>query len=139
GKHLVTIGLFSPDHISKVEPFVDFISFHHYEDPQQLERTISDIQELTGKPIVLEEIGLHTWINRPGDPHNEYDQRRYLEESLKIIKRRDIAGLLFWTLIDYPVGVTFEEVETHNNHMGVFRTDYTWKPSASIIRTFSFQ
>ncbi len=137
--HLITVGLFDPHKISLVESFVDYVSFHYYNPESQLSGVISDVKGITEKPIVIEEYGLHTWPDRPGDPHDEEDQKRYYEATLRTIKEEDIAGCLFWSLLDHPVGTTFEDGETHNNHMGVFRCDYTEKPSASIVRDFNLQ
>ncbi|MCK4393635.1 cellulase family glycosylhydrolase [Candidatus Bipolaricaulota bacterium] len=137
--HLVTVGLRDYHNIPKVEAFVDFVCFHYYEPEHQLSNVISQIQAETGKPILIEEFGLHTWPYRLGDPHNERDQANYYRVVLNTMKRKGIAGGLFWCLLDYPIGsIPWLPEESFENHMGVFRTDYSEKPAAKVVRWFHF-
>lgn len=130
--HLVTVGFLSSEYTQDIKDYVDFISFHWYLPASQLGDTIDYIRNETNKPIAVEEFGLHTWPERPGDPHDEEDQARYYRSVLSVMQEKSVAGYLFWTLFDFQV----RDKETFDNHMGIFRVDYEPKPSVEVIKQF---
>jgi len=126
-------GQYEPDLKDKL----DFISVGFYDIPDHLISAIPKIKNETRKPVILVEFGLHTWADTPEDPHTENDQKTFYEEVMDISFKDKVSGLLFWTLMDFPIGsIPGHPEEFFENHMGVFRTDYSPKPAVSPIREF---
>lgn len=137
--HLITAGWWQ--HVEDTIPYVDFVSFHHWLPKADLLAQIDDLQAATTKPIVMEEFGLHTWPDRPGDPHDEEDQTIFIKEHLEAAAQKNIAGSLVWTAFDFPLEATCNTIvdpdctmhESFQNHMGIWRTDYSAKPAVQVV------
>jgi len=57
--HLLTAGWWG-DPIPTA-PYVDFLSFHHWADANDLQIRINEFRQASNKPLLLEEIGYSTW------------------------------------------------------------------------------
>lgn len=100
--HLFTVGWSKAEPAMKYSDKFDFVSFHYYEDSEQIENTIEKLQEqANGAPIVCSEFGLSTfkkWWFPIGS--NEQDQSEHLEHMTASFKQEDI-GYFFWTFYDF--------------------------------------
>ena len=101
-KHSVTIGWSNTKSASILKDKVDFVSFHYYEDLENLDPSIKSLKiETLGKPIVLGEFGLSSYSgfwNPLGNSEN--DQADYHKKAQKIIAENDLQ-FLSWTLYDF--------------------------------------
>jgi hypothetical protein len=137
--HLITAGWWQS--AEDTIPYVDFVSFHHWLPKTDLLAQIEGLRAATTKPLVMEEFGLHTWPDRPGDPHNEEDQAVFIKEHLEVAAQEDIAGSLIWSAFDFPLQATCHTImdpdcamgESFQNHMGIWRADYSAKPAVQAI------
>jgi len=146
--HLITVGVGRSENLSKIsdiDKFTDFISFHDYDDPSKLRAKISTAKQFK-KPVVLGEFGRHTYASDPVWPQTETDQAECYNSVLPIVKQTNIAGSLFWTLMDFPVanipsalGPVYNGKESIENHYGIYRLDYTPKPAKSVVQRFNAQ
>jgi len=141
--HPTTIGLGKASNTPKIEDFTDFLSFHYYGPAESLRNEAIPLAQFE-KPIVLEEFGKHSYPNRPGDPSNESLQRDHYLDTLETIQAggmQNFCGELFWCLLDYPVlndplESPLKGEEIFENHMGVFRLDYTPKLAADVVKRY---
>lgn len=100
--HPVTIGWSSVGEAIQLEKEVDYISFHYYQDLENLSRDVSELKTKTEKPIVLQEFGLSSYKGLWNPFGNsEEDQAEFYEEFLEI-QKRDSINYLSWTLFDFP-------------------------------------
>lgn len=133
----VPSNVWKDQYIPELKDKLDFISLHFYDGPEYLISVIPKIKNETGKPVILEEFGLHTWPEDPEQPETEEWQKIFYEEVLNISYKEKASGLWFWTLLDFPIGyIPGHPEEFFENHMGVFKTDYSPKAVVSSIQKF---
>jgi hypothetical protein len=150
--HLITVGtggtvggVFHPEIVCHYVPLVNFISFHYYLPEVNFPAAKEAVRACAaGKPVLLEEFGLHTDADHPLDPHTEQDQATYYNALLALTEANHIAGRLFWTLNDFTNILPGTDPKEH--HMGVLRNanvttsenpspvDYAEKPAAEVVR-----
>jgi endo-1,4-beta-mannosidase len=116
---------------------VDFASFHSY-DSGSLDADITAIRAHTGKPILLEEMGWPSGPSSKSSPNAIYDENRqtYLyTEMLRVANAQHIAGVVQYTLWDFPPGLTtgYKGPSTEEN-FGLVRVDGSFKPAAAVFR-----
>ena len=70
--HLLTAGWWGDPVITG--PYVDFLSFHHWTDADELGIRLEDYRQRSEKPLMLQEVGYHSWAEAPHDPRNEGGQ-----------------------------------------------------------------
>lgn len=134
--HLITAGwLFDAE---STAPYVDFVSFHHWQDATELARRIQALGEATDKPILLEEFGFSTF--RVG----EEEQARLIGENIRVAAEYDLIGWLVWTAFDFPLDATCTppacpSQDNGEHHFGLWRTDYTPKPAVDIVLNSTVQ
>ncbi|WP_343692116.1 glycoside hydrolase family 2 TIM barrel-domain containing protein [Chitinophaga sp.] len=138
--HLVTIGWAHPENATAFASELDFISFHSYRSPSQLEADVITLRKnVTGKPLVLEEYGMPTYRGMWAPfGANETKQANYFREVQKILDRYNIPSLV-WTLYDFthaPEAVVGKLPwrRTPQSHFGILRENGTRKPGADILR-----
>ncbi|MFA0963374.1 cellulase family glycosylhydrolase [Roseivirga sp. BDSF3-8] len=98
--HLITIGWSQPEASMLLTEQVDFLSFHFYRDPKELDAFMNNLPELN-IPILLEETGMHSydaWWYPFGK--SEAEQADYLEQVLAISKKYNLHYAI-WTLYDF--------------------------------------
>lgn len=157
--HLITLGfygavstnnglVYSPSIAAEFVPVVDFLSLHYFLSEKQFASDLLELQSLIGdKPVMLEEFGLHTWVNSPSDSHTEVEQAAYYNALLSLSEAYNVAGYLFWTLNDFSH--LFPGIEEAHHCQGLLRNtmnpldppcevtttvDYSEKPAADTIR-----
>ncbi len=124
----ITAGLSDPDPVLSAK--LDFVTVHHYGSLTALTPRLASAAT-TGKPVLLEEIGFHTQLDKFPDPHTELEQLSYLTGALQIAGRAGV-GVMLWNLHDFTGGAMpgGREVE---RHLGLLRADGSKKPAASLL------
>lgn len=122
--HLITAGWLHDS--PSTAPYVDFISFHHWDDASRLRERIADIRAETGKPILLEEFGFSTFRVSPEE------QARLITEVAQMAEAEKLLGWLIWTAFDFPLDATCIEPacpsqDNAEHHFGLWHADYTPK------------
>ena len=100
--HPITIGWSNSESTTILKDDVDFVSFHYYEDLDQLESTFTALKEnITEKPIVLSEFGISSYSgfwNFFGS--SEATQADYHKTAQSILTKQNIP-YMSWTLYDF--------------------------------------
>jgi endo-1,4-beta-mannosidase len=129
--HLITAGwLFDAE---ATAPYVDFVSFHHWQDASELERRIQTIRAATDKPILLEEFGFSTFRV------SEEEQARLIGENIAMTVEYGLLGWLVWTAFDFPLDATCivpacPSQDNAEHHFGLWRTDYGAKAAVEVVQ-----
>jgi hypothetical protein len=124
----LTAGLSEPD--AALSDSLDFVTLHHYGSLEALQ--VRHAQALrSGKPILLEEFGFHTQVDKLPDPHTEGEQARHYAAILEWTKGERI-GWLAWTLHDFPRGAVPDNRGVER-WLGLMRADGTFKPAARVV------
>ena len=100
--HPVTIGWSNTQSAAILEHKVDFISFHYYEDLDDLDTSIKNLKaEIPGKAIVMGEFGLSSYDGfwKPYGSSKE-DQANYHKKAHQIIAANNLQ-YMSWTLYDF--------------------------------------
>ena len=127
--HLLTAGWWGDPTLT--EPYVDFLSFHHWSDVEQLQDRIEVYQQGATKPILLEEIGYHSWADGPLDQRDEATQAMLLKDALQTAEANELAGWVIWTAFDFaPDG----QPDHFENHFGLWRQDLTPKEAIGVLQ-----
>jgi Cellulase (glycosyl hydrolase family 5) len=132
--HLITAGW--NENAQATAEIVDFVSFHHWSDWQNLRQRIADLRTYTQKPILLEEVGYST-LGLP-----EAQQSDKLREVLTAADQEGLAGWLLWTAFDFSTDVTClppacPSLDNGEHHFGLWRADYTPKPAVEMLKAFT--
>lgn len=101
--HLVTVGWAYPENAHLLSDSLDFISFHSYKSPEELEKGIDILKsKVKNKPLVLEEFGLSTYrgLWSPMGT-SETDQAEYFTKIKAILKQKGNIPSVVWTLYDF--------------------------------------
>jgi hypothetical protein len=136
-------GIYDSTIIGYYADIVDFLSVHYFLYEGNFPTVIDTVEALTGgKPIVVEEFGLHTQAGHPSDPHAERDQAAYYNAILSTVEADRLAGAMFWTLNDFSYIIATDERE---KHLGILHNssvtttevltpaDYSEKPAANVV------
>jgi len=100
--HPITIGWSDTQNATILKDKVDFVSFHYYEDLDQLETSIKALKmEIPNKPLVMGEFGLSSY-NGFWNPigNSEDDQTDYHKKAQEIIADNNLQ-FMSWTLYDF--------------------------------------
>jgi hypothetical protein len=150
--HPITVGIYGavgsgydPALVGDYAGVVDFLSVHYSLDEKNLPTDLDAVKALAGgKPIVVEEFGLHTWADDPVDPHRVRDQAAYLNAVLSSAEAQHLAGTMLWTLTDFsylPPGMAENQKHQGILHNATVTTtevpaplNYDEKPAAAVVR-----
>lgn len=100
--HPITIGWSNPEVAHELQEDLDFISFHYYQDLDNLLSSFSDLQsKVNDKPIVLGEFGVSSYsgIWKPFGGSEE-GQADYHQKAQDILTKENIS-YISWTLYDF--------------------------------------
>lgn len=127
--HLLTAGWWGDPIITS--PYVDILSFHHWFEADQLQARINDYQQRTEKPLILQEVGYHSWATAPQGQRDHIGQADILGRVVNVAEDENIAGWLVWTAFDFvPKAGTPYNFE---HYFGVWETDLTPKPALQAL------
>lgn len=128
--HLITAGWLYD--AGATAPCVDFISFHHWTDANELEQRIEAISTVTDKPILLEEVGYTT------KEVSEERQAELLSDIIATSEEQDLLGWLVWAAFDFPIDATCypspcQSPDNREHYFGIWHSDYSPKRAALIF------
>ncbi|MBZ0276990.1 MAG: cellulase family glycosylhydrolase [Anaerolineae bacterium] len=128
--HLITAGWLTD--AAATAPYVDVISFHHWWDADNLRERINEIRDATTKPILLEEFGYSTLAL------SEDAQAATIRSIIDTAETSGLTGWLIWAAFDFPLDATClppncPDIENPEHHFGIWHSDYTPKPAATMI------
>ncbi|MCI0577488.1 MAG: cellulase family glycosylhydrolase [Chloroflexi bacterium] len=97
--HLVTAGWWGNP--AATAPYADVLSFHHWTGAGELQARVAVYRRESDKPLLLEEVGYHSWKDAPRDGRDEAAQARLLAEAIGVAEGNGLAGWLVWTAFDF--------------------------------------
>lgn len=129
--HLITAGWFRDE--AATIPYVDFVSFHHWDNAITLRLRTASLRQLTDKPILLEEFGYSTFNTE------EVQQGQLLNAAIQAAEVDGLAGWLIWSAFDFPLEATCTppacpSIDSIQHHFGLWRTDYEPKIALGLVR-----
>ncbi len=128
--HLITAGWWGDS--TATNPYVDFLSFHHWTDANQLQVRINEYRRTSDKPILLEEIGYSSWAVSPDEvPERQRETGSTLGRVLRIVEAQNMAGWMVWTAFDFVPAPGQPENKEH--FFGLWGTDLTPKPALDSL------
>ncbi|RDY58432.1 cellulase family glycosylhydrolase [Flagellimonas nanhaiensis] len=99
--HPITIGWSNPGAATHLSEYVDFVSFHYYEDAEELPARYSKLKENVDKPIVLQEYGKSSysgfWNLFLG---SQSGQAKY-HSNIQTFLNKEQLPFFIWTLHDF--------------------------------------
>ncbi len=127
--HLLTAG-WSGDP-SVTSPYVDFLSFHHWSDAGRLKASVSDYRQRNKKPLLLEEVGYHSWAQAPQDARDETTQATLLSDAANTAEKLGLLGWVAWAAFDFvpPAG----QPANPEYFFGLWHTDLSPKPALKAL------
>jgi hypothetical protein len=128
--HLLTAGWLH-DSWSTAD-YVDFVSFHHWQDELHLRERLAEIRTHTDKPILLEEFGYSTTDMTPEA------QAALIHGVIQAAGDEDLLGWLVWAAFDFPLDSTClptpcVSADNREHHFGLWYADYTPKPAVAYL------
>jgi len=135
----ITIGWANIENASILADKLDFVSFHNYDKPQELNQKINELRlKLNDSKLLLSEYGMNTYKGLWPGGHSEKQQREYIFAVQEIINKNKIGGML-WTLYDWdeaPSEVFGWKpwIKAQQTNYGIVKTDGSYKPSAEQIK-----
>lgn len=132
GQHLITAGWLHDS--ESTAPYVDFVSFHHWEDANRLRERMTAILSETDKPLLLEEFGFSTFRISPEE------QARMTSEVAQAAESERLLGWLIWTAFDFPLDATCvrpacPSVDNAEHHFGLWHSDHSPKPVIAALQS----
>jgi hypothetical protein len=127
--HLTTAGwLGNPLPTSAL---VDFLSFHHWSGADYLRNRMIYYRSRSGQPLLVEEVGRHTYSSTPPDPQAEAVQLDFFQTVVGAAEAEQAAGWVVWTAFDFypPPG----QPANYQHFYGLWRTDLSPKPALSVL------
>ncbi len=117
--HLITAGWWGDP--SETAEYVDFVSFHHWGNADELAQRLAIYKTQTDKPILVEEVGYPA----QGSEGEAYQSSAFLP-VLDVVANENLAGWLAWTAFDFaPYDDPFANQE---KYFGLWQYDLTPKP-----------
>lgn len=128
--HLTTAGWWGDP--TRTAPYVDILSFHHWGEAAYLAARVDDYRQRSdGKPLLLEEVGYHTWANAPQGAGNPENQADILGRVITMAEQKQLAGWLVWTAFDFaPLP---GQPENHQHFFGLWTLDLKPKPALDAL------
>jgi endo-1,4-beta-mannosidase len=128
--HLITAGWMKD--AAATAPHVDFVSFHHWWDGDDLRRRIADLHDATDKPVLVEEFGYSTFFI------SENQQADNIRAIIDAAASEAVLGWMIWTAFDFPLDSTCmppacPDLENPEHYYGIWHSDYTPKPAAEVV------
>ncbi len=128
--HLLTAGWWGDPGVT--DPYVDILSFHHWTGAKELEERIEQYRQQSNKPLMLQEVGYHSWPDSSNRLESERNQAKSLGNVIEAAdKRQGLSGWIIWTAFDFvpPSGRPVNE----EYFFGLWRTDLTPKPALEAL------
>lgn len=129
--HLITAGWWGDPLVTS--PYVGFLSFHQFDsfDIQKLQNRIEQYRRGSGQPLVLQEVGYHSWAEAPDGPRDELTQAEILGRVVNAVEETEISGWVVWTAFDFVLAPG--QPANYEHFFGLWRTDLTPKPVLEVL------
>ncbi len=128
--HLVTAGWWGDPR--PTDPYVDFLSFHHWTETDQLQRRLNEYRRASAKPLLLGEIGYDTLAASAKEQRDkEQEVGDTLGHALRLVEAQDLAGWVIWTAFDFVPAPG--QPENREHFFGLWRTDLSPKPALKAL------
>ncbi len=127
--HLITAGWWGDP--TATAPYVGFLSFHHWSTPEILQTRITQYQQTNQKPMLLEEVGYHSWAAAPQDSRDLQSQAGILERVIDTVEQSKISGWMIWTAFDFAP--QNDQPATYEHFFGLWQVDLTPKPALKAL------
>ena len=122
--HPVTAGWYSDPTLT--DPYVDFLSFHHYSTADVLQGRIADYRTRSTKPMLLEEFG---YAYRGTD--DATGQAELLGADAQMADSQGLIGWMVWTAFDFNPAPGVDP--NYQDFYGLWTTDLTPKAALSQL------
>jgi tetratricopeptide (TPR) repeat protein len=113
---------------------VDFISFQHFGNIDDLRQRMASLMDFSDEPVLLSGVGYSTYTL------DEQTQRTALQLALQATRTNGLAGWLIYTAFDTPLSVTCTPPDTETlcpdgaaYHFGLWNTSYFPKLALDIV------
>jgi Cellulase (glycosyl hydrolase family 5) len=111
--------------------YVDFVSFHHWDNAESLQTRVNEIRTHTDKPLLLEEFGYSTYRV------SEQEQADLMRRTRQAAQAANV-GWLVWAAFDFPLAATCEprpcqSLDNAEHHFGLWRADYAPKAAVEFL------
>ncbi|MBN1121820.1 MAG: cellulase family glycosylhydrolase [Anaerolineae bacterium] len=126
--HLLTAGWWGDP--TPTAPYVDILSFHHWESAEELSLRIAGYRASSSKPLMLQEVGYHSWPGAPVNASSPEQQAESLAAALTVAEDRRLSGWLVWTAFDY---VPYDAQYNYEHFMGLWDVDLNPKPALGVV------
>lgn len=128
--HLITAGWLND--AEATAPYVDFVSFHHWEDADSFRNRLNTIRAGTDKPILVQEFGYSTFRISQGE------QAAAINQIIRESQSQGLLGWMIWTAFDFPLDrscfpspcVSEDNAE---HHFGIWNSDGTPKSALELL------
>ena len=127
--HLITAGWWGDPLVTAEH--VDFLSFHHWADSSSLQERLAEYP--SDQPILLEEVGYHSWGTAPQDARDEATQGDLLRQVIQTAENSQLAGWLVWTAFDFEPDPG--QPINYEHRFGLWRSDLTPKPAVQMVQS----
>jgi len=136
----ITIGWSKAENAMRLSDVIDFVTYHEYENPKGVETRLRQVIALAGeKPVMITELGSTIWHPPFIKSLRETKQAERLGHQLEQASLAN--GVFVWTLNDFT-HVSRDVVgpwpwrRAQQKHFGLIRNDGTFRPAASILKSF---
>ena len=100
--HAVTIGWSDAESSTILKDKLDFISFHYYEDVDDLDNTFKDLKtKITDKPIVITEFGVSSYSGLWNPFGNSVEDQAAYHKTIQSVFSKNHIQFMSWTLYDF--------------------------------------
>jgi hypothetical protein len=127
--HLITAGWWGDP--TATSPYVDILSFHHWSEAEELRARIDDYRQRNDKPLMLQEVGYHSWAEAPQDSRDGAGQADILGRVIGVAEERGISGWVVWTAFDFVP--SDGQPATYEHFFGLWQVDLTPKPALKSL------
>ena len=100
--HAITIGWSNAESTPILKDKLDFISFHYYENLNDLETTFKDLKtKISDKPIVITEFGISSYRGLWDPLGNSKDDQADYHKTIQAVFTKNDIPFMSWTLYDF--------------------------------------
>ena len=101
---------------------------------QQLQSRIEQYQQSSKQPLLLQEVGYHSWAAAPDGSRDELTQAEILGDVVNAVEETEIVGWVVWTAFDFVLAPG--QPPNYEHFFGLWRTDLSSKP---VLNELSLQ
>ncbi len=137
-----TIGWLDPTQSPEFHDYVDFVSYHFYEDPTTIFDKMDQVRSTIDGPksVMIEEFGRPTY-NLLIKKSTDEDQAEYYQTVMSAISQMEGVSFALWTLYDFTnvpnqVVGALPWKKIPQKGYGIMKNDTLGKPALEVIRPY---